>query len=352
MNDFIDPVTSGTTVIDLGGGNRLGEPEPVLGTRGIMDYMQSHWNGAYYDPPVSRWSLARIRHASPYHTSALQRKVNLLLEYTDIADESVLSYEALEGFWYDFFIFGDAAFHALSQTRAGTVRRAEHIHSMHTRRLRNPDEFGLLKSYTGAELFPGESAGRMQVFAPGSVVLMREYDPVQTIYGVPYWLAAVNSILLKESAVLFRRKYYINNAHMGYILYTTLPRASNNSIEAIESALEDAKGINNFKNLLIHEAGGPEKGIQVIPVSEFAAKDEFLNINNVSMQDQLVIHQVSPQLLGIIAQGAGGLGSIEQAEAMFYRNVIRPYRRKMTRLNQFFGTEMLTLRDYDLLPTA
>lgn len=343
MND--KDLLNTTTVIDLSGGNRLGEPEPVLGSRGVMDYMQSHWNGAYYDPPVSRWSLARIRHASPYHTSALQRKVNLLLEYTEIADENVLSYDTLEAFWYDYFIFGDAYLHKVAETRGGQVARVECLQSMHTRRLRNQGEFGLLKQYSG---LPGESADRMRSFASGSVLQVREYDPVQTVYGVPYWLAAVNSILLKESAVLFRRKYYINNAHMGYILYTTLPRASNDSIKAIESALEDAKGINNFKNLLIHEAGGPADGIKVIPVSEFAAKDEFLNINNIAMQDQLVVHQMPPQLLGIVAQGNAGLGSIDQAELMFYRGVIRPYRRKFSAINRFFGREMVTLRGYDM----
>lgn len=347
MNDLnpLDPL-SATTVIDLGGGNQLGEPEPVLGKRGIMDYMQAHWNGAYYEPPVSRWSLAKIRHASPYHTSALQRKVNLLLEYIDIADESVLSYDAMEAYWYDYFMFGDAALHSVAVSRTGKVGKAEHIPAMYTRRLAKPGHFAQLKHYSGSELLPGETPDRVHTFAPGSVVQMREYDPVQEIYGVPYWLSAVNSILLKESAVLFRRKYYINNAHMGYILYTTLPRASNASIEAIEHALEDAKGINNFKNLLIHEAGGPENGIQVIPVSEFAANDEFLNINNISMQDQLVVHQMPPQLLGIVAQGTGGLGSIEQADQMFYRNVIRPYRRKLAGLNRWFGREMLVLRDY------
>ena len=348
MNDL-----SETRVINLSRGTSLGEPEPVLGKRGILDYLRTTWNGAYFEPPVDRYSLAKIRHASPYHISALQRKVNLLLEYVDISDESLLSYDAMESFWLDYFIFGDAALQVSAQTRLNRPTRLQHIPAFYLRRLKHPGQFAQLKTYSTKDWFltEGEGVDRMHEFPSGSVVQIREYDPVQDIYGIPYWLAIVNSILLKESAVLFRRKYYINNAHMGYILYTTLPRASTTAIEAIEHALEDAKGINNFKNLLIHEAGGPADGIKVIPVSEFAAKDEFLNINNISRDDQLAAHRMPPQLLGIVPTNGGGLGSIEQAEAMFYRNEIRPLRRKISAINQFVGRDLLVMQEHKLPKT-
>jgi len=42
--------------------------------------------------------------------------------------------------------------------------------------------------------------------------------------------------------------------------------------------LENLKGADNFKNLLLYTSGGKEKGANVIPLAEVAAKDEFYNI--------------------------------------------------------------------------
>ncbi|GKJ20610.1 hypothetical protein NUBL13794_17140 [Klebsiella pneumoniae] len=37
---------------------------------------------------------------------------------------------------------------------------------------------------------------------------------------------------------------------------------------------------------------GKEDGIQIIPLSEVAAKDEFLNIKNMSRDDMMAAHRV------------------------------------------------------------
>ncbi|MBR7365219.1 Presumed portal vertex protein, partial [Klebsiella pneumoniae] len=58
-------------------------------------------------------------------------------------------------------------------------------------------------------------------FAPGSVCHLLEPDINQELYGMPEYLSALNSAWLNESATLFRRKYYQNGAHAGYIMYVT-----------------------------------------------------------------------------------------------------------------------------------
>ncbi|SUC40773.1 phage portal protein [Proteus mirabilis] len=52
-------------------------------------------------------------------------------------------------------------------------------------------------------------------------------------------------------------------------------------INKIRNAMKDSKGPGNFRNLFIHVPNGRKDSVQVIP----AAKDEFLNINNVSRDD-------------------------------------------------------------------
>ena len=48
--------------------------------------------------------------------------------------------------------------------------------------------------------------------------------------------------------------------------------------------------------------------MQLIPISEVAARDEFFNIKNVSRDDVLAAHRVPPQSLGIVSTNNGGLG--------------------------------------------
>lgn len=45
-----------------------------------------------------------------------------------------------------------------------------------------------------------------------------ELDLNQEIYGLPEYLSAIPSALLNEPATLFRRKYYMNGSHAGFIM--------------------------------------------------------------------------------------------------------------------------------------
>ncbi|MBC8950364.1 capsid portal protein [Xenorhabdus sp. TS4] len=58
-------------------------------------------------------------------------------------------------------------------------------------------------------------------FKTGHLFHLREPDINQELYGLPEYLAAIPSILLNEASTLFRRKYYLNGSHAGYILYAT-----------------------------------------------------------------------------------------------------------------------------------
>ncbi len=92
---------------------------------------------------------------------------------------------------------------------------------------------------------------------------------------VSNWLAALQSALLNESATLFRRKYYNNGSHAGFILYMTDAAQKEEDIDSLRTALKNSKGPGNFRNLFVYAPAGKKDGIQLIPVSEVAAKDEL-----------------------------------------------------------------------------
>lgn len=64
---------------------------------------------------------------------------------------------------------------------------------------------------------------------------------------MPEYLSALNSAWLNEAATLFRRKYYQNGAHAGYIMYVTDAAQSGTDVEALRDAMRSSKGLGNFK---------------------------------------------------------------------------------------------------------
>src|SRR5690606_37324551 len=109
-------------------------------------------------------------------------------------------------------------------------------------------------------------------FRRGSVFHLMEPDINQELYGLPEYLSALNATWLNESATLFRRRYYKNGSHAGFILYMTDPAQNEDDVTALRTALKEAKGPGNFRNLFMYAPNGKKDGIQVIPVAEVAAK--------------------------------------------------------------------------------
>lgn len=95
-------------------------------------------------------------------------------------------------------------------------------------------------------------------------------------------------------------------------------------VDNIHKAMKSAKGPGNFRNLFMYSPNCKKEGIQIIPLSELAAKDEFLNIRNVSRDDMMAAHRVPPQMMGIIPNNTGGFGDVEKASRVFVRNELMP----------------------------
>jgi capsid portal protein len=77
--------------------------------------------------------------------------------------------------------------------------------------------------------------------------------------------------------------------------------------------MRDSEGPGNFRNLFMYAPNGKKDGIQILPVWDVAAKDEFFNIKSVTRDDQLAAHRVPPQLMGILPNNAGGFGAVDPA---------------------------------------
>lgn len=116
----------------------------------------------------------------------------------------------------------------------------------------------------------------------------------------------------------------------------------------IRQAMKSAKGPGNFRNLFMYSPNGKKDGIQIIPLSEVAAKDEFLNIKNVSRDDMMAAHRVPPQMMGIMPSNVGGFGDVEKAANVFVRNELLPLQKRMQEFNCWIGENIITFDNYIL----
>ena len=106
--------------------------------------------------------------------------------------------------------------------------------------------------------------------------------------------------------------------------------------------------LGNFRNLFVCAPAGKKDGIQLIPVSEVAAKDEFSSIKNISRDDLLAALRIPPQLMGIVPQNAGGFGSLREAAEVWAVNELEPLQARLAQVNDWLGEEVVSFKPVEL----
>lgn len=96
----------------------------------------------------------------------------------------------------------------------------------------------------------------------------------------------------------------------------------------------------------MYSPNGKKDGLQIIPLSEVAAKDEFLNIKNVSRDDMMAAHRVPPQMMGIMPNNVGGFGDVEKASKVFVRNELLPLQKRLQEINNFIEEGVIEFQEY------
>ncbi|WP_242559688.1 phage portal protein [Pandoraea capi] len=312
----------------------FGDPVAVLDKREILSYIECMKMSKWYEPPLSWDGLARSFRASPHHSSAIYVKRNILA--STFIPHKRLSRAEFREFALNYMVFGNA-YLELRRNRLGDPMVLKTLPTKYTRR-------GLdLESYWWVP-----DIGLESQFAKGDVFHLMENDIEQEVYGLPEYLPALNAAWLNESATLFRRRYYKNGSHAGFILYMTDAAQSQQDVDALRDALKNSKGPGNFRNLFMYAPNGKKDGMQIIPVSEVSAKDEFFNIKNVTRDDLLAAHRVPPQLMSVIPNNTGGFGDVAKAAKVFGINEITPLQESMKEVNDWLGEDVMRFNPYAL----
>ncbi|MCP3943102.1 MAG: phage portal protein [Desulfobacteraceae bacterium] len=311
-----------TNLGDKGMAFSFGDPEPVLDSN-LTDSLGVFLldNGTYYSPPVPLTGLARLRGANAYHAPLLEFKTNMIIKV--FTGSQALPYKEMHPFTTDYVTFMNSYCQKIKNLIGETVY-LKHLPAINMRRMKEPDQYCMLNSN-----------GSRTEFKPGEVVHIKNYDVSQTIYGIPSYLGAIQSMLLNEDATMFRRRYYLNGAHVGYIFYSASASMDDETRGNIRDAVKSSKKLGNFRNLFLHLPNGRKEDIQIIPVGDFSTKDELEKIKNISRDDIIAAHRIPPALASIVpTESRAGTGDITKAALVYEENEIKPLRKHLEQINE------------------
>lgn len=276
--------------------------------------------GIFYDdwsdfwvPPLDRTLLLKVSKSNPYHGPIIFSRRNMAAEQVKLSP--LLKRHEYEAFLYNYLMFGDAGLLKI-RDRLGRVIELICLSSIWLRVCKD-----------GSYKYK-QRGGTPKYYAANDIIFIKQYDPYQQIYGIPDYMGGLQSAMLNTDATLFRRKYYKNGAHCGFIFYATDPGLDADKEEEMQTAMKSSKGVGNFSSMFINIPNGKPDGIKIIPVGDIATKDDFTSIKSVTAQDMLAAHRFPSSLGGIIPSGNQNLGDPLKADEAYKKNESIPLARK------------------------
>ena len=319
--------TAVTSAVDDYGGLGMasfGEPTPVLkdnlvGYLGVFPDMT--WN--YYRPAISLIGLAKTMDANAYHGSILRFKRNQLARW--FQPSPVLGWNDFRMAALDYHVFG-AAYFQMVYNVFGNVIALRRRPALLMRRGVEPGVFFELRDY--------RHYNKPLEYLPGEIVCIMEDDVKQTIYGVPEYIGGIQSVLLGEASVLFRRNYYLNGAHLGYILVTTDANLPEDVAKKIDEKIKESKGPGNFRSMYLNIPRSTSKEpVKIIPVGDIATKDDFDKVSNITKTNCLAMHRMQPGIAGVIPENMTGFGDLEKIMWAYHDAEVVPMQQQFLMLN-------------------
>ncbi|PMM25589.1 phage portal protein [Vibrio lentus] len=303
----------------------------------ILSYLEVALIDGLYEPPVAFDTLAKALRVNPMHSSAIEFKRNTLL-YT-VSTNELLSRRDLKCFIQDYLTFGNAYFQIIRNYRGlGRIVQIKHIPALYMRRREDLGYTYKPKAY--------DDEGRID-FKEGQIYHLGDYDIAQELYGLPSHVSGLTSIWLNEDATLFRRQYFRNGNHAGYLLYMNEPTMSAKQEEKIKKQLQAQEGM-AFKNLFVNAKGKDTKAPELKAIGQVEAKDAFKDVKNQTTTDILSLHRVPIELMSVRRESITSL-DLNKVDWLFHKNELLPLADSIMEINRITEKPVISLNPYENL---
>ncbi len=302
----------------------------------ILSYLEVALMDGLYEPPIALDTLAKALRVNPMHSSAIEFKRNTLTYAMTV--NSVLSRRDLKRFIQDYLTFGNGYFQIV-RNLLGQVLNIKHVPALYMRRREDLGYTYKPRSY--------DDQGRID-YRKGQIFHLAEYDVAQELYGLPQHVSGLTSIWLNDDATLFRRQYYRNGNHAGYLLYMNDPNMTKTQEEEIRNKLKAKDGM-AFKNMFVNAKGKDTKAPELKPIGQVEAKDSFKEVKNQTTNDVLSLHRVPLELMSVKREGITSSSDLNKVDRIFHKNELLPLIDSLSELNEFVGMDVISANGYESL---
>lgn len=268
-------------------------------------------NDKYYIPKIKPSFLFRLMRTNPHHSGLPRWKARQIVKF--MLPNAVIPRKELEKVLMEYEACGNGYAQKI-KNKAGQVIELRYLPALNMRKMRNEtNRYGWLKK-----------DGELTPFKTDEVIHLQQHDPLDSQYGVPYWVGAVVSILLGEDVRLFPRRFFNNNATADKLI--ALAGATATEEEAFQRRLSETRRKGQFKTIVLGTKGNTDidKQIKVINFGEHSAKIDYSKLAEMTATDILEAWQIRPELVGMMPGAVGGTGDIKSLQQIYYENEIEP----------------------------
>ncbi len=264
----------------------------------------------YYFPPLPFDKLALTFRANAYHGAMPGLKASRVCRY--MIDNPRISRSTIMHAIIDHQTLGNTA---LQLTRSkhdkAPALKVEHYPMMKVRRMKKENQYGWLDD------------GKIVPFKDGEIIHIADYEPLQKIYGVPFWLPALQSVLLGEAIRIWPRKFFDNGMHAEKMIVTA--GLSSSTRKRFNEKLKGTKGRNAMKSLAYHfNRGKIEEMIKVFDFAENAYRIDYSKLAAMTNRDIMAAWRTPPELAGQMPENYSGSGDLNKIREMYHENEIVP----------------------------
>ena len=285
---------------------------------------------------------------------------NMVLEWLSECHEEEEFEETLRNFYTDFEATGNG-YLEIGRTANGEIGYIGHIPSVSMRVRKERDGFVQIiadKAVFFKHFGDTETTNPINSEEPNEVIHLKKYSPIDSYYGIPDIISAMQAVTGNEFAGRYNLDYFENKATPRYVIVLKGSGMGPSDHQSVLDFFESSVKGQNHRTIIIPlppDIDGTKADFKMEPVETGAQDASFVNYNKINLQNILMAERVPMTKIGT-AEGVN-LAVARDADKTFKEQVCRPAQKILEKkLNRLvsektnllkFKLNELTLTDED-----
>jgi PBSX family phage portal protein len=286
------------------------------------DFIDSHKTKQQFDAATNEKTIKRMR-------QKLAEAKNQMFDWLDDTNEEDEFEETLRKVYIDYESMGNG-YIEIGRTANGQIGYIGHIPATTMRVRQDRDGYVQIVSNKAVYFrqFGKDTPNPISNAEPNEVIHLKKYSPLNSYYGVPDIIAALQAVSGNEFAARFNLDYFENKAVPRYVVVIKGGQLSLGSQQQIVEFFETGLKGKNHRTLFVPlpaDEQDRKASFEMKPVEAGTQDASFVNYTKINLQNILMAEKVPMTKVGL-AEGVN-LAVARDADKTFKEQVCRPAQR-------------------------